>query len=121
MTAEEKRENRLRLLEDDIGRHLAESHASGELRSAASFGKPLNLGDGYDQTPEELRLGMKILKDAGVVPPEVEFMQQIEALRLSLDGAPDDADDPETRAKRQRLSEMRQQLALRLEALGRQA
>ena len=122
MNAEEKkRENRLRLLEDDIGRHLATSHASGELRSAASFGKPLNLGDGYDQTPEELRMGMKILKDAGVVPPEVEFMQQIEALRLSLDGAPEGADDPDIRAKRTRLSEMRQQLALRLEALGRQA
>jgi hypothetical protein len=117
MTAEEKRENRLRLLEDDIGRHLAESQASGELRRAASFGKPLNLGDGYDQTPAELRMGMKILKDAGVVPPEVEFMRQIEALRLELDGAPNGADDPEIRAKRQRLSEMRQQLALRLEKL----
>jgi hypothetical protein len=117
MTAEEKRENRLRLLEDDIGRHLAESQASGELRSARSFGKPLNLGDGYDQTPAELRMGMKILKDAGVVPPEVEFMRQIEALRLELDGAPSGVDDPETRAKRQRLSEMRQQLALRLEKL----
>ena len=34
MNAEEKRENRLRLLEDDIGRKLAESHASGELRAA---------------------------------------------------------------------------------------
>jgi len=115
-TAEEKRENRLRLLEDDIGRHLAESHASGELSQAPSFGKPLNFGDGYDDTPDELRMGMKILKDAGVLPPEVEFMQQIEALRLSLEGA---ADDAETRAKRQRLSEMRQQLALRLEALNR--
>ncbi len=114
MTAEEKRENRLRLLEDDIGRRLAESHANGELRSAASFGKPLNLGDGYNETPEELRMGMKILKDAGVVPPEVEYMQQIEALRQSLEGAPEGA---ETRAKQQRLSEMRQQLALRLEKL----
>jgi Domain of unknown function (DUF1992) len=114
--AEEKRENRLRLLEDDIGRHLAESHANGELRHAPSFGKPLNFGDGYDETPDELRMGMKILKDAGVVPPEVEFMQQIEALRLSLEGAPD---DEASRAGRQRLAEMRQQLALRLEAISR--
>ena len=114
--AEEKRENRLRLLEDDIGRHLAESHATGELRHAPSFGKPLSFGDGYDETPDELRMGMKILKDAGVVPPEVEFMQQIEALRLSLEGAPD---DEASRAGRQRLAEMRQQLALRLEAISR--
>lgn len=114
--AEEKRENRLKLLEDDIGRHLAESHASGELRHAPSFGKPLHFGDGYDETPDELRMGMKILKDAGVLPPEVEFMQQIEALRLSLEGAPD---DEASRAGRQRLAEMRQQLALRLEAISR--
>lgn len=111
---EEKRENRLRLLEDNIGRALAASHASGELRSAKGFGKPLDLGDGYDETPPELRMGMKILKDAGVVPPEVEFMQEIEALRLSLEGA---ADNEETRAGRQRLSQMRQQLAMRLEKL----
>ena len=111
---EEKREQRLKLLDDHIGRALAQSEASGELRTAASFGKPLNLGDGYDETPAELRMGFKILKDAGVVPPEVELMRQIEALRQSLESAPDDAAG---RAGRQKLAEMRQQLALRLEKL----
>jgi hypothetical protein len=116
MDAEKKRAQRLKLLEDHIGQSLAESVANGELRSAPSFGKPLDFGDGYYDTPAELRMAMKILKDAGVVPPEVEFMQQIEALRQSLEGAPD---SDETRAKRQRLSEMQQQLALRLEKLRR--
>jgi hypothetical protein len=111
-----KREQRLKLLEDNIGRHLAESHASGELQQAASYGKPLNLGDGYDETPADLRMGYKILKDAGVVPPEVEFMQQIEAQRHAADALPE---GPERKAALQRLAEMRQQLALRLEALGR--
>lgn len=111
---EEKREQRLKLLEDHIGRSLAQSQATGELRSAASFGKPLNLGDGYDETPAELRMGYKILKDAGVVPPEVELMRQIETLRQSLEAAPDDAAARQASAK---LSEMRQQLALRLEQL----
>ena len=114
MSAEVKREQRLKLLDDDIGRSLAQSMASGELRSAASYGKPLNLDDGYEQTPADLRMGFKILKDAGVVPPEVQLMQQIEALRQSLESAPDDT---AARAGRQRLSEMRQQLALRLEKL----
>ena len=114
MSAEEKREQRLKLLEDHIGRSLADSEKTGELRTAPSFGKPLNLGDGYDETPAELRMGFKILKDAGVVPPEVELMQQIEALRQSLESASDDA---ASRAGRQKLSEMRQQLALRLEKL----
>ena len=114
MNAQEKRENRLRLLEDDIGRKLSESQASGELQRAPSYGKPLNLGDGYDETPEELRMGMKILKDAGVVPPEVELMREIAALRQSLEGAPDDAS---THAANLRLQAMQQQLALRLERL----
>ena len=84
MNAEERRERRLKLLEDDIGRHLAESAASGELQRAKSYGRPLDLGDGYDETPLELRMGMKILKDAGVVPAEVALMREIEALRQSL-------------------------------------
>ena len=115
MTAEEKREQRLKLLEDHIGRSLTESHLSGELQSAPSYGKPLNLGDGYDETPEDLRMGYKILKDAGVVPPEVELMRNIEALRQSLSGLADN--DEAARTGRQRLSELQQQLALRLEKL----
>ena len=114
MSAEEKRENRLRLLEDEIGRKLKESQANGELACAPSYGKPLHLGDGFEETPAELRMGMKILKDAGVVPPEVELMRQIEAQRLRVEGA---ASDDAARTERQKLSEMRQQLALRLEKL----
>lgn len=113
-SAEEQRLQRLTLLEDDIGRKLAESEARGELRQARQWGRPLDLGDGYDETPAELRMGMKILKDAGVVPAEVELMREIEALARSLEGAGDDA---AARAGRQRLSEMRQALALRLEKL----
>jgi hypothetical protein len=116
MNAEEKRAQRLKLLEDHVGQSLAESDATGELRGARSFGKPLNFGDGYHETPAELRMGMKILKDAGVVPPEVELMQRIETLRQSLEGAPE---NDQTCAERQHLSEMQQQLALWLERLGK--
>jgi hypothetical protein len=112
--AEEKRENRLRLLEDDIGRHLAQSHASGELQHAPSFGKPLHFADGYDETPDELRMGMKILKDAGVVPPEVEMMQRIAHAQAEADAV---SDEGERRPLLQRVAEMRQALALRLEQL----
>ncbi len=110
--AEDKREQRLKLLEDHIGRSLS---ASGdELRNAPSWGKPLQLGDGYEQTPAELRMGYKILKDAGVLPPEVELMQQIEAQRLALAAA---ADESSAAPLRSRLVQMQQQLALRLEKL----
>ncbi len=117
-TPEEKREQRLKLLDDHIGRSLAASEQSGELRSAPSYGRPLNLGDGYDETPAELRMGYKILKDAGVVPPEVELMRDIEALRQAVAAAERAGPDTEMqRTQRQRLSEMQQQLALRLEKL----
>lgn len=114
MTPEEKRAQRLQLLEDDIGRKLRESEASGELKTAPSYGKPLDLGDGYDATPAELRMSMKVLKDAGIVPHEVAMMQEAAALQARLDAC-DDA--TEARALRQRLIELRQSLALRLEHL----
>lgn len=111
---ERKRENGLRLVEDHIGRHLAESEKTGELQAAPSFGKPLDYGDGYFETPEDLRMGYKILKDAGYVPPEVELMQEIEALRRTLEAAPDAADAP---ANQKRLADMRQKLSMQMEKL----
>lgn len=112
--AEDKRVQRLTLLEDEIGRKLAESAASGELKSAPSYGKPLDFGDGYAETPDALKMPMKVLKDAGYAPPEVVLMHEIAALAQLLEGAPD---DERTRPQRQRLAEMRQQLALQMEKL----
>ena len=109
----QQREQSLMLLEDHTGRALSESHANGEFRSASSLGKPLKLGDGFDETLDKLRMGMKTVKNAGVLPPKVELMPDIEALRLTLMDAPD---TEATRAGQQRLNGMRQALALRLES-----
>lgn len=111
---QQKREQRLQLLEDDIGRSLAESELSGELQAAPSYGKPLNFGDGYDETPAELRMGMKVLKDAGVVPPEVELMQRIATLeeRAAAEGSPEAA-----AALRREAADLRLALQMRLERL----
>jgi hypothetical protein len=114
--AEDKKEQRLKLLDDHIGRSLAEAEKSGELKAARSWGKPLDLGDGYDETPAELRMAFKMLKDSGFVPPEVELMREIEALRASLPDTGGD-DTEAVRAARQQLAEKRQQLALRMEKL----
>lgn len=114
MNAEDKRANALRLIEDHIGRAIAESEASGELQRARGFGQPLDFGDGYEETPAELRMGMKVLKDAGVVPPEVELMQRIAALREAAEAT---ADPAERQRLQQRLSEQQQALSLRLERL----
>ena len=101
-------------IDEQIAQSLREAQRSGELQSAASWGKPLDLADGYAQTPEELRMAFKALKDAGFVPPEVEAMQQIAALRQAIEAEPD---APEAEAMRQRISELQQHLALRLEKL----
>jgi hypothetical protein len=111
---ESKREQRLKLLDDHIGRALAESQSNGELAAAPSFGKPLDFGDGYDETPAELRLPFKMLKDAGYVPPEVEAMRQIAALQSEIDAAPT---GPAAETKRRQVIDLRQALALRLEKL----
>lgn len=114
---DKQREQGLRLLEDHIGRHLADSARSGELARAPSYGRPLDFGDGYDETPPELRMAMKVLKDAGVVPPEVETMREIAALQGELDAlAPGDATAVPLR---QRIADKRAALALRLERLRR--
>lgn len=114
MNAEERRQQRLQLQDDHIGRALRESEASGELRAAPSYGKPLAADAGYEQTPDELRLAFKILKDAGVVPPEVEVMREITALQQELAAA---VDPTVQHALQQRIAEKRQHLALRLERL----
>lgn len=114
MNAEDKRANRLKLQEDHIGRAIAESEQSGELRSAPSYGKPLHFGDGYDETPAELRMPMKVLKDAGVVPAEVEAMQRLAALRRAAEQAPT---AEEAKKLHQQASELQQSIALRLERL----
>jgi DNA-binding transcriptional ArsR family regulator len=110
----QQREQALRLLDDHIGQHLRDSAANGELARAPSYGKPLDLGDAYEQTPAELRMAMKVLKDAGIVPPEVEMMRAAAALEARLAEC---SDDGQRHALQRELSEMRQAIALRLEKL----
>ncbi|MGL5003647.1 MAG: DUF1992 domain-containing protein, partial [Casimicrobium sp.] len=76
--------SRLELVEDEISRKLAEAHANGELTSAKGYGQPLANPEGWDDTPEEFRMGFKVLKDAGFYPPEVELMRRRSELRATL-------------------------------------
>jgi hypothetical protein len=101
-------------LDEEIARHLRQASESGELQSAKGYGEPLADAQGWHETPEALRMPFKILKDAGVVPPEIEMFQERARLRAALDqaSAPD-----EKLAARRKLSELEQSLALRLESL----
>ena len=101
-------------LDEEIARHLAEAAASGELQAAQSYGKPLRDIEGWDETPEALRLPFKILKDAGFPPPEVELFHERARLRATLEAA---TEASERERLRRELSELEQRLALRLESL----
>ncbi len=106
--------NPLIVREDEIGRKLAEAQESGELASAHGYGKPLEEDAGWDQTPEEFRMGFKILKNAGVTPPEIELFHQRAKLRASIEAS---RTDHERIALQKQLSELEQRISLRLEAL----
>jgi len=116
-SAEDRRDQRLKLLDDHIGRSLAESEKNGELAAAPSYGKPLDFGDGYDETPADLRMPFKMLKDAGYVPPEVEAMRQIAALQAELQALPATTDAAVAQSLQRRIADLRQSLALRMERL----
>src|SRR5688572_12073942 len=108
--------NLLKAIDDHIGEHLRESEASGELRNAPSYGKPMPFNDGYDDTPAELRMAMKILHDAGVVPPEVDLLHQLAALRRDAAAA---SDAEQARELSKKASDLEQLIKLRLERLSR--
>ena len=103
-------------LDDEIARKLAEAARSGELASAPGYGKPIRHDEGWQQTPEALRLPFKILKDAGVIPHEVELFHERARLRHAIDSSKDAAT---RRGLQSMLSELEQKLSLRLEALRR--
>jgi len=93
---------------------LREAEAAGELKSAKSYGKPFATPEGWDETPEALRMSMKILKDAGVAPPEIALFHQRAELRRELEAC---TDDKAREALQLRLVQLEQMISLRLEAL----
>jgi DNA-binding GntR family transcriptional regulator len=100
--------------DEEIARHLREALASGELAGTKGFGKPLPEDEGWEATPESLRMPFKILKNAGYVPGEVELFHERAALAAALAACASEARRTEIRHA---LSDLEQKIALRLEAL----
>ena len=108
------RDAALRTQDELIARHIADALHSGELQAAPSFGKPMREPEGWDETPAEFRLPFKILKNAGVPPPEIELFQRRAQLRAEVARA---NSEPERSELRRKLNELEQALALRLEGM----
>lgn len=75
-----------RLAEEKIKQALAES----ELDNLPGHGKPLVLED-FSEVPEHMRMAYKVLKNAGVLPLEVELRKEIAALRQQLEACNDES------------------------------
>ena len=104
----------MRSFDEEIARRLQEAADSGELRGAKGYGKPAPEDPGWDATPGALRMPMKILKDAGAAPPEIEMFHERARLKQQIASA---ADPGERRRLQVRLVELEAGIALRLEAL----
>lgn len=68
-----------KFIEDQIQKGMSE----GLFDNLKGAGKPLNL-DEYFNTPEDLRIGYSILKSGNIIPPEIEMLKEIGALKEQL-------------------------------------
>ena len=71
-----------------VEQKIREAMAEGEFDGLEGAGRPIDL-EAYFATPEELRAGFAVLKNAGVPPEEVQLLQEIDALKRELARCPD--------------------------------
>ena len=90
---------------------IKEAMTRGEFDNLPGKGRPLGL-DAYFATPEDLRMGYSLLKNADIVPEEMELLKQIEGLKKSLDSS---SDQIEKRAIQGQLSEKMTNFNMRME------
>ncbi|MEZ2583901.1 DnaJ family domain-containing protein [Kluyvera intermedia] len=73
------------LLDQWAERHIADAQRKGEFDNLPGQGEPLTLDDD-SFVPEELRVGFRLLKNAGCLPPEIELRKDAIALSDLLKG-----------------------------------
>jgi hypothetical protein len=96
---------------------IQEAMARGEFENLPGKGKPIDLTD-YFNTPEDVRLAQTMLKNADMLPVEVELLQEIVALKESIRSSADEAD----KAKyRKILTDKQMEFNLRVERRRRKA
>lgn len=88
---------------DDIaGKWIKEAEKSGELKRSKHFGKELDLQDGFAQTPEELKIAFKVLKNSGFTPGEVGLFKELEGLRKKF---AEETDEQERKAFQKQIAD----------------
>ena len=79
---------------------IEQAIARGELDHLPGRGKPLQLEDD-SMIPEEYRMAYRLLKNAGLVPPEIDLQKEINALERTLAAITDEAGQDRVRKKLQ--------------------
>ena len=69
-------------------KRIREAMEAGEFDRLEGAGRPVNL-DAYFSTPEELRAGYAVLKNAGVLPEEAGLLREINELKARLEDCRD--------------------------------
>lgn len=85
-----------------VEKKIREALEAGEFDRLEGAGRPVNL-DAYFSTPEDLRAGYAVLKNAGVVPEEALLLGEINELKEKLAACRDAA---ERERLRQSLSDL---------------
>jgi F0F1-type ATP synthase gamma subunit len=79
---------------------IQEAIARGEFENLPGTGKPIDLTE-YFNAPEEVRVAQAMLKNAGMVPLEVDLLQEIVALKEMIHSLHDDGMKAMKSAKKQ--------------------
>ncbi len=72
------------LIDQIVEQRMKEAQRTGEFDDLPGKGKPLTLDDD-SMIPEELRVGYRILKNHGAVPPELERYREIQHLEQLIE------------------------------------
>ena len=88
------------LIEEVAEQRITEALKKGVFNNLPGAGKPLCLDDD-SQVPESLRVGYRMLKNAGYLPPELQIRKEIAGLRQLMDTLePNDRDSINVAQKR---------------------
>ncbi len=72
-----------------VEQKIREAQEAGEFDRLEGEGRPVNL-DAYFNTPEELRAGYALLKNAGVLPQEAVVLKELNEAAARLDACQDE-------------------------------
>jgi hypothetical protein len=93
-----------------VEQKIREAQEAGEFDRLEGRGRPVDL-EAYFSTPEELRAGYAVLKNAGVLPEEAAVLRELNEVRARLEACRD-------RKERERLGRAAADLRLKYDLLA---